>query len=193
LVDDCWLLDLFVLIGGIKMRKRMWLTVLLVVLLLALGVTAVQAQTTVKGAIRGTIYHDTNADGVCGDGDPTLASIPIDFAPDGGQTISLITGADGTYGLASVTLATWRVTAKPPEGWVTSSQATITVVLSTEQPVAENANFCLAQTTTGTTPPPTLPESGASVPPVLLMAAALGVALLIAGTGLIVRDQRTAG
>ncbi|UCG26040.1 MAG: hypothetical protein JSW55_08670, partial [Chloroflexota bacterium] len=60
------------------MRKRVWLTVLLVVLLLAIGATAVQAQ-TVKGAIRGTVYHDTNADGVCGDGDPTLASIPIDF------------------------------------------------------------------------------------------------------------------
>jgi hypothetical protein len=171
----------------------MWLTVLLVILLLALGVTAVQAQTTVKGAIRGTIYQDTNADGVCGDGDPTLASIPIDFAPDGGQTISLISGADGTYGLASVTLGTWRVTAKPAEGSVTTSQATITVVLSTEQPVAENVNFCLAQSTSGSTPPTTLPESGASAPPMLLIAAVLGVALLLAGTGLIVRDQRAAG
>jgi hypothetical protein len=171
----------------------MWLTVLLVILLLALGVTAVQAQTTVKGAIRGTIYQDTNADGVCGDGDPTLASIPIDFAPDGGQTISLISGADGTYGLASVTLGTWRVTAKPAEGRVTTSQATITVVLSTEQSVAENVNFCLAQSTSGSTPPTTLPESGASAPPILLITAVMGVALLVAGTGLIVRDQRAAG
>ncbi|UCG24432.1 MAG: hypothetical protein JSW55_00030 [Chloroflexota bacterium] len=175
------------------MRKRMWLTVLLVVLLLVIGVSAVQAQTTVKGAIRGTVYNDTNADGVCGDGDPTLASIPIDFTPDGGQTISLITGADGTYGLASVTLATWRVTVKPPAGWVATSQSTITVVLSTEQPVAENVNFCLAQTTTGTTPPTTLPESGASAPPILLITAVLGVALLLAGTGLIVRDLRATG
>lgn len=172
------------------MRKRMWLTILLVLLLLVIGVTAVQAQ-TVKGAIRGTVYNDTNADGVCGDGDPILASIPIDFAPDGGQTISLITGADGTYGLASVTLATWRVTVKPPAGWVATSQSTIVVVLSTEQPVAENVNFCLAST--GSVPPATLPESGASVPPMLLITAALGVALLLAGTGLIVRDQRTTG
>ena len=174
------------------MRKRIWLTVMLVVLLLAIGVTAVQAQ-EVKGAIRGTVYNDTNADGVCGDGDPTLASIPIDFAPDGGQTISLITGADGTYGLASVTLATWRVTVKPSAGWVATSQSTIVVVLSTEQPVAENVNFCLATSTTGSVPPTTLPESGASTPPVLLIAAVMGVALLVAGTVLIVRDQRTAG
>ena len=174
------------------MRKRLWLTVLLVVLLLVIGATAVHAQ-EVKGAIRGTVYHDTNADGVCSDGDPTLASIPIDFAPDGGQTISLITGADGTYGLASVTLATWRVTVKPPSGWVATSQSTIVVVLSTEQSVAENVNFCLAQSTTGTTPPPTLPESGASAPPIILIAATLGIVLLVAGTGLIVRDMRATG
>ena len=49
------------------MRKRVAITLLLVVLVLAAGVAAVQAQE--NGAIRGTIYKDANADGVCGAGD----------------------------------------------------------------------------------------------------------------------------
>lgn len=179
------------------MRKRLWLTVLLVLLLLAIGATAVQAQAT-NGAIRGTLYQDTDVDGICGAGDPTISGVPIDFAPDGGQTITLTSGADGTYGLASVTLGTWRVAARPLEGWVTTSLTPIVVVLSTGQPVSENVNFCLAQGTTGSptpTPPPatTLPESGATVPPSLLAAAVLGAVLLFAGMGLIVRDRRAAG
>ncbi len=175
------------------MNKRTWLPILLVVLLLVIGVTAVQAQTS-NGAIRGTIYQDANADGVCGAGDPIIAGVPVDFAPDGGQTITLNSGVDGTYGLVSVTLATWRVTAKPPAGYATTSESTIVVVLNTENPVAENVNFCLAQSTTTATPPPTtLPDSGAAAPPILLIAAALGAVLLFAGIGLIARDRRAAG
>lgn len=177
------------------MRKRIWLTVLLVLLLLTIGATVVQAQAT-NGAIRGTLYQDANADGICGAGDPTISGVPVEFAPDGGQTITLVSGADGTYGLASVTLGTWRVAAKPLEGWVTTSLTPIVVVLSTAQPTSENVNFCLAQGTTSNPtptpvpPPTTLPESGAVLPPALLAVAVLGGVLLLAGMGLIVRDRR---
>ena len=125
------------------MRKRIWLAVLLVLLLLVIGATAVQAQT--NGTIRGTLYQDANSDGICGAGDPTISGVPVEFTPDGGQTITLVSGADGTYGLAAVTLGTWRVTAKPLQGWVTTSLTPIVVVLSAEQPTSENVNFCLAQ------------------------------------------------
>ncbi len=176
------------------MRKRIWFTVLLVLLVLAIGATAVQAQT--NGAIRGTLYQDANADGICGAGDPTISGVPVDFTPDGGQTITLVSGSDGTYGLASVTLGTWRVSARPLEGWVTTSLTPIVVVLSAGQPTSENVNFCLAQGTTSSPtptpvpPPTTLPESGAFLPPTLLAAAVLGAVLLFAGMGLIVRERR---
>jgi len=170
------------------MYKRTWLIILLLVLSLAIGVAAVQAQT--NGAIRGTIYQDTNSDGVCGAGDPIIASVPVEFAPDGGQTITLVSGIDGTYGLVAATLGTWRVTAVAPSGYTTTSEPTIVVVLNEENPVAEGINFCLAQSGATPTPPTTLPESGAAVPPTLLAAAILGAVLLFAGIGLIVRDRR---
>jgi len=171
------------------MRKRIWLTVLLVLLLLTIGATVVQAQT--NGAIRGTLYQDADSDGICGAGDPTISGVPVDFTPDGGQTITLVSGSDGTYGLASVTLGTWRVSARPLEGWVTTSLTPIVVVLSTGQPTSENVNFCLAQGgPTQPLPPATLPESGAVLPPALLAAAVLGGVLLLDGMGLIARDRR---
>lgn len=185
------------------MRKRNWLIVLLVLLLMAVGAAAVQAQTT--GAISGTIYQDTNADGICGEGDPTMSGVPILFTPDGGGgVITLISGSDGTYGLAAVTLGTWRVAARPPQGWMTTSLTPIVVVLSTAQPNSQNVNFCLAPGTSPTPtptptpvltptpvpPPSTLPESGATFPPALLAAVVLGAVLLLAGMGLIARDRR---
>ena len=106
------------------MRKRMWFTFLLVVLLLAVGVSVAQAQAS-NGAIRGTLYNDTNADGVCGQGDPTVSGVPINFTHSGGHTITLTSGTDGTYGLAGVSLGTWSVAAQPLQGWTTTSATPI--------------------------------------------------------------------
>ena len=176
------------------MRKTSWFTLLLALLLLAVGATSVQAQTAVKGAIRGTVYQDANADGVCGAGDSTLAGVRIDFTPEGGQTMSLLTTSDGSYGLASITLGTWRVTVWPSTGWVTTSQQTLVVVLASEQNTAENVNFCLAQqSTSGGGGSSTLPESGVFAPPIILVAAAVSIVLMLAGMALIVFARRTAG
>ena len=180
------------------MRKRIWLTILLVILLLAVGVTAAQAQTT-NGAIRGTLYNDTNADGVCGEGDPTVSGVPIDFTHSGGHTITLTSANDGTYGLASVSLGTWSVVAKPLEGWATTSASPIVVTLTAEVNAVNNINFCLAQVTatqpiaptpTPVPPPTTLPESGAELPPTLLIAVVAGALLLVTGMVLIFRERR---
>ena len=182
------------------MRKRVWFTILLVVLVLAVGVTAVQAQAS-NGAIRGTLYNDTNADGVCGEGDPTVSGVPINFTHSGGHTITLTSGNDGTYGLASVSLGTWSVAVQPLEGWTTTSLTPIVVTLTETNNTAGNINFCLAQVTatqpiapTPTpVPPATLPESGATTGPSILIAAAVGAVLLFAGLALIVRDRRVTG
>lgn len=173
------------------MRKTICFTALLVLLSLAVGATAVQAQTAVKGAIRGTIFQDANADGICGAGDPTMGGVRIDFTPEGGQTISLLTASDGTYGLASIMLGSWQVTAWPPAGWVVTSQQPVSVVLTAELSTAENVNFCLApQTPSGGDGSSTLPESGALAPPTLLVAAILSIALMLGGMGLIVYARR---
>jgi hypothetical protein len=181
----------------LKMRKRLWLTVLLVVLLLAVGVTAVQAQES-NGAIRGTLYNDTNADGVCGESDPTISGVPVTFTHSGGHTITLTSGNDGTYGLAGVSIGTWNVAAQPLQGWRTTSQTPVIITLTETNNTAGNINFCLAQVTvtqpiapTPTpVPPTTLPESGAEAPPTLLVAAIAGAILLFAGMALIVLDRR---
>jgi len=103
---------------------------LLALLLLTAGAASVHAQAAVKGAIRGTVYHDTNVDGFCGPGDPALAGVQIDFTHEGGQTVRLLTYSDGTYGLASIDLGTWQVTAWPLAGWVVTSQQPIVVMLT---------------------------------------------------------------
>ena len=186
--------DLIGVIGKTEMRRKMWFAALLTLLLLVAGTTSVKAQTATKGAIRGTIYQDANADGICGAGDPTMAGVRIDFTPEGGQTISLVTFSDGTYGLASITLGTWQVTARPPEGWVTTSQQTITAVLTAEQNNAENVNFCLAQeNTSGGDGSNTLPDSGVPMPPTLLVAIALSSVLMLAGLALLVWVRRASG
>ena len=176
------------------MRKTSWFTLLLALLLLVVGVPSVRAQTAVKGAIRGTVYQDANADGVCGAGDPTLAGVRIDFTPEGGQTMSLLTTSDGSYGLASIILGAWQVTVWPSTGWVTTSQQTLAVVLTSEQNTAENVNFCLAQqSTSGGDGSSTLPESGVFAPPKFLAAAAASIVLMLAGIALIVFARRAAG
>jgi hypothetical protein len=173
------------------MRKTIGVTALLALLLLAAGAASVQAQTAVKGAIRGAVYQDANADGICGAGDPAMAGVRIDFTPQGGQTVSLVTFSDGTYGLASINLGAWQVTARPPEGWVTTSLQTIAVGLTPEQNTADNVNFCLAQSSTpGGDKPNTLPDSGAFAPPALLVAAALSILLMLAGVGLMIFARR---
>lgn len=176
------------------MRKRFWITLLVVVLLLVTGVTVVQAQQQ-NGSIRGTIYNDTNADGVCGAAgttDATISGVPIQFTHQNGHTVTLTSGNDGTYGLAGVSVGTWSVEVQPLQGWRTTSLSPIVVTLTAENNSVGNVNFCLAQTTATATPvpPTTLPESGATAPPILLIAAGLGALLLIAGMALIINDRR---
>jgi hypothetical protein len=170
------------------MQKKVWLTLVVILLLLA-GATAVQAQE--NGAIRGTIYKDANADGVCGTGDETIAGVPVKFTHSGGYNVTLNSGNDGTYGLAGVAVGSWTVEVQPQTGWRATSETPLIVNLTAAFNSVGDVNFCLAQGTSSTVT--TLPASGALVPPVLLAAAAAGVLLLVAGLALILRERRAAG
>jgi hypothetical protein len=175
------------------MKRKPWL---LIVALFLFTITAVQfplwAQET-TGIIRGTVYRDINANGVCVDeGEPRVAGIPVELVDDATRTIvRLQTGADGTYMLPQATLGRWQVTVAPGTGWRVTSQQTHEVILATDTPEATEFDFCIVEVTasSGGSGGTTLPESGAPVAPELLIAAAAGFALMAAGAGLLLRGS----
>ncbi len=170
------------------LRRTLYtLTILLLILMLA-GVAQAQS----SGTVRGTVYQDTNADGVCvGTGEPVLAGVSVQLATaDGQTTVNLESGSDGTYGMVAAGFGTWHVTAAPGEGFTVTSQQTRSVTIGSSQPEATGADFCVAQvTTTSVETATTLPASGASAAPGLLAAVAMGVAFIMIGAGLELRRR----
>ena len=150
-------------------------------------------QQEVRGSIRGTVYEDRNADGVCaGTGEPTLGGINVQFvSDDGGSTIHLQSGPDGSYGLVAVGLGTWTVTAVPLTGFSVSSINPQVVHLNAEQPEATGIDFCIIKGSGTEGGSVVLPESGASIAPPLVVAAVTGISLVAAGVVLEIRRRRT--
>ena len=178
------------------MKRRISLLVIVITLVLLLTpVIAANAQDNNIGSIRGVVYNDLNADGFCvGSGEPGQSGVPVEFVyTASGTAVPLLTGVDGSFGIVSITLGTWQVTVKPPLGWRVTSEATKTVTLTQTNPQAVGVDFCITQAPAsgGGSSPPTLPESGASVAPSLLIAAAIGAMLLAAGAGIILKDRRS--
>lgn len=137
------------------------------------------------GSIRGTLYEDKNGDGQCGASDPILAGIPIQFVSNDGQTtVYLQSGDNGTYGLVGAGYGTWQVSADPPAPWVVTSAKTVQAFIGSEQKVALNINFCLANIE-NIRSNVVLPVSGtaASNAP-FFIAAVVGLGLLFVGLGL---------
>lgn len=183
------------------MRRRILICLLVVLMLVLILPGAAALAQTSGGSIRGSVYHDQDANGVCvGTGEPGQPGVPVEFAIQDGQLIlELETGVDGSYGLVAVGLGRYLVSAKPGTGWQVTSQQVLDVTLTAEQPVATGVDFCIAQVpdTGGTPPPPpppaTLPESGASVSPNLIIATAIGAFLLAMGSALLLRSRRNPG
>lgn len=175
------------------MIRRSFLSLLLVVILLA-TVGAVSAQTQPDdGAIRGTVYQDLNANGSCAtDSEPVLAGVSIEFVSDRGDTAVLASGTDGRYELVTVASGTWTVTAKPGKGHSVTSTNPHVVGITVDQPVTSGADFCVANVsgTTGGAAVVVLPESGSPVSPVLLAAIAAGTLLVLAGLSLEMQRRR---
>ena len=140
------------------------------------------------GTISGTVYRDVNANGVCAnEGEPRVAAnIPLELVEDDvGELVRITTAADGTYTYATDALGLWRVTVVPGQNWRVTSQQTLEVVLTVDNLNVTNIDFCIIEVEQssgdgGTT----LPESGATVDPSLLLAATFGFILISAGASL---------
>jgi hypothetical protein len=186
-------------------EKRIYLVLGLALLFLLATTAVVSAQ---NGSIRGTVYVDSNADGLCGPtyGDPVQVGVPIEFVSnDGGFTTFLQSGENGTYGLVAAGYGTWQVSARPnANDFVVTGTATRSVFIGSEEPVALDVDFCVVATSGGTIPgggsglgvivPITqLPAAGASDNLAGFGIALLfGVALLGAGGYLLIRAKRSA-
>ncbi|UCC54474.1 MAG: hypothetical protein JSV68_11000 [Anaerolineaceae bacterium] len=170
-------------------RKKCLVTVALFLFALATVQLPLLAQDN-TGSIRGMVYRDINNNGTCAtEGEPSVAGIPVELVDDTTRTIvRLQTGADGSYILSEAALGGWQVTVVPGTGWRVTSQQTQAVILTPEVRDVTDIHFCIVEISS----PPggtTLPESGAPIAPGLLMAAALGVALIAAGAGLILHGR----
>ena len=141
-----------------------------------------------NGSIRGMVYEDKNRDGRCDSGEPTLAGIPLQFVSnDGGTTLFLQSGENGTYGLVAAGYGTWQVSANPPAPWLVRAPNPRAVFLGSEEPVATGINFCLTTNTAVSNPSNIilLPTAGASASNTLFLAALLlGTSFILAGLGL---------
>jgi len=169
------------------MSNKVRISLLLAFLLSVIASTAIAQQT--KGSIRGTVYHDLNSDGRCvNTGEPGLAGIPIKFV-SGTTTVYLESGSNGTYGLVAAGLGTWNVGAEPPAGSYVTSKNPLEVYLGVDQQLVLGVDFCVI--TSGSTPPAVvLPDSGAAVAPVLIIASVTGIGFAATGLSLEIRRRR---
>lgn len=153
------------------------------------------------GTVRGFVYLDVNGDGRCVNtgvvGEEAVVGIPVEFvSSDEKHTITNTSAINGAYELAGAGLSYWRVTAKPDNNWVVTSQNPLYAPVTEENLAAVDVNFCVAKAGTAVYPliapvytvPTTgdyfLPESGAAAPtPVnaTLWLALLGLAFIAVG------------
>lgn len=153
--------------------------------------TTEQQEDGATGSIRGTVYRDSNNDGLCiGTGESGLAGVPIRFS-NGATQLYLQSGGDGTFGLVASGLGTWTVAAEPSadQGVVTSAQSR-SVTLTAENAVATGVDFCVGTARSSSV---VLPQSGAPARPGLWIALAVGVLFVAAGLVLTLRQRAPRG
>jgi hypothetical protein len=167
---------------------------ILTALLLLSAFACVLAQDQ-AGTISGIVYRDLNANGICAsEGEPVVAdNIPIEIiSDDAGELIRISSAVDGSFFYTTDALGLWRVTVVPGQGWRITSQQTLEVVLSVDNPDASNIDFCIIeieQTEDGAGN--TLPESGSIVAPTMLLAAISGLILILIGAGLLLFSRHS--
>lgn len=149
---------------------------------------------SIQGSIRGVVYADVTGNGRCVNtgvaGETAVPNVSIEFVSSDEKTVITHTsGANGVFELAAAGESYWRVTAKPPAGWVVTSENPRYAPIYPETPLATGVNFCVMQVTAVPLPiPPTsgllLPDSGAtanSTPTISLWMAIAGLGLILAG------------
>jgi hypothetical protein len=179
------------------MKKSIWVSLLLS-LLLVLTVGILQAQEG-HGFIQGRVYKDVNGDGRCVDtnvaGEEAIPNINVQFTSSDRETvITHYSGPEGIFGLVRAGFSWWEVTVLPPAGWVVTSEPTIYVPVYEDSLSHDDVNFCLSQGSVTATVGQgrvvaLLPQSGESASSGLIVAAALGLVLLVTGLGLEIRRR----
>jgi hypothetical protein len=182
---------------------------LLTLCALVFGLTAVAAaQTEERGTIQGVVFADVNGDGLCVDtgveGEEPVEGVDIEFVSSDEETvITLYSGEEGIYGLFAAGQSYWRVTAKPPAGWVVTSENPLYAPVFPEDGLAQTGyNFCVSGGTvsggtissgTGTNAVIILPESGAPATGgsgLVVVLGLIGTAFLVAGMGIGLRRRK---
>lgn len=117
--------------------------------------------------------------------------MPIKFVSnDAKTTVYLQSSENGTYGLVAAGHGTWTVSAEPNNEWFVTSLNPTEAYLSAEQLLVLGVDFCVAKV--GTVPPQVvLPESGATIAPVLLATMTVGTGLAATGVVLEIRRRRS--
>lgn len=151
--------------------KKAILAGIISILFLTAAVLLVIAQSDrSRGTIRGAVYEDVDGDGRCVNtgvaGEDPVPNIDIVFT-NGPIRVTLYTGANGTYGLASAGQGSWTVTANPNRAWTITSENPLHVrVLPDNELVQTGVNFCAERTgldPVPTTAPPAASESETAV------------------------------
>ncbi|MCZ7672544.1 MAG: hypothetical protein M5U34_38145 [Chloroflexi bacterium] len=109
------------------------------------------------GTVRGFVYLDVNGDGRCVNtgvaGEEAVVGIPVEFvSSDEKHTITNTSAINGAYELAGAGLSYWRVTAKPDNNWVVTSQNPLYAPVTEENLAAVDVNFCVAKAGTAVYP-----------------------------------------
>lgn len=157
------------------------------------------------GTVRGFVYIDVNGDGQCMNtgvaGEDPASGIPVEFvSSDEKYVITHTSGENGDYELAGAGHSNWRVTAKPGDGWVVTSENPQYGLVSKDHLSATDVNFCvskggitavypmIAPVSVSEVPEDgtyVLPEAGApaATPTTILWPMLLGISLIVLGLG----------
>ncbi len=175
--------------------KKVIMTTLVAVLLLALMVGGLQAQEPgqPRGTIMGVIHEDVNGDGKCVNtgvaGEAPVANVNVEFVSSDEQTVlTMYSSADGAFGLYAAGYSYWRLTAKPAADWVVTSQNPIYAPVDAQNPAVSGLFFCVQKATKARV---VLPASGAPVSAgVLAVTAVTGLSLILSGAILEIRRRQ---
>ena len=103
------------------------------------------SQSSESGSVQGSVFQDTNGDGVCQDGSPLPGILVVFELPSINSKVSTRSAADGSFNVGAAAQGTWTVSAQSSTGrWVAVSANPIQVNISEDAGLnKEQVNFCM--------------------------------------------------
>ncbi len=173
--------------------KKVFTTMVAVILLLVLTVGVLQAQEHTRGTIMGVIYEDVNGDGVCVDtgveGEVPVPDVNVEFVSSDEKTVlTMYSSADGAFGLYAAGFSYWKLTAKPSAEWVVTSENPIYAPIDAQNHAINGLYFCVQKAQKAQV---VLPASGDPVSAGALAATAVtGLTFILGGVVLEIRRRK---